>query len=231
MLEMLGIGLAGAIVYLDTTAVAQLMICQPLIACGLWGVITGNPETGFFFGITFQLLWLGSLPVGAVKFPEGNLGALIATGIAISLADANGLPSWIVLASAALIGLVAAYLGAEVTTQVRRIMTTQAARIVEAARAGDVNKFRLWFAGAVGIHAAAGFLFTVVLFAAGRALLRVGLNSRVIPSSWETALSGLWPGLLGVGAAVIAARLVTKKMWPAFAIPLVLILLAGWRWL
>lgn len=231
MLEALGIGLAGAIVYLDTTAVAQIMICQPLVACGLWGVIAGNPQTGIFFGIAFQLLWLGSLPVGAVKFPEGNLGALIATGIAISLAEAGGLPSWIVLASAALIGLVAAYLGAEMTTQVRRIMTTHAARIVEAARGGEAKRFRRLFAGAIGIHAAAGFLFTVVLFVAGRTLLHVGLKSQTIPPSWESALAGLWPGLLGVGVAVIAARLVTKRTWPAFAIPLAVILLMGWRWL
>ncbi|MDD5089133.1 MAG: PTS sugar transporter subunit IIC [bacterium] len=231
MFEALGIGLAGAIVYLDTTAVAQLMICQPLIACGLWGVIAGNPETGILFGIAFQLLWLGSLPVGAVKFPEGNLGALIATGIAVSLAKSNTLPSPTVLACAALIGMIAAYLGAEVTTRIRTMMTTHAAKIVEAARAGNPGQFRRLFAGAAGMHAAAGFLFTLVGFVLGRALLQYGLGDAASAPWWNGVLAGLRPALLGTGAAVIAARLVTKKTWPTFAVSLGLMLLAGWRWL
>ena len=62
------------------------MICQPLIACPLWGILVGRPEIGLFFGVVFQLIWLGNLQIGAAKFPEGNIGAFV-TSLAFAYLD------------------------------------------------------------------------------------------------------------------------------------------------
>lgn len=232
------VAVAGAIVYLDTTAVGQIMICQPLIACPLWGMIVGRPEIGLFFGVTFQLLWLGSLPIGAAKFPEGNLGALIATALAAGIPPLeNGEPAWIVLAVAALIGILAAQLGGEVTPLVRKVMNNYAPRVVQAAEEGKAGKFRVLFGGAVAIQAAAGFLFTLAMFLAGKWIFSLytgnfsaaGVSGAVVGST-DTLLSGIWPALLGASVAVVVREFVHKRHLAWFAIPAICFFIAGWLW-
>ncbi|MBI5058398.1 PTS sugar transporter subunit IIC [candidate division KSB1 bacterium] len=218
--------LAGMVVYLDTTAVGQLMICQPLIACPLYGLLMGRPEIGLFFGVGFQLLWLGSLPIGAAKFPEGNVGALIATATAASVpATAAGEPAWFVLAIATMAGVLASYLGGEATPLVRKAMNHVAPRVVSAAAADDRLQFRLLVLGAVAIHALTGALLALVGYGFGRALLALYLGDYAalgVPTSiveaTDSLFSGLWPGLLGAGAAVLFARFVRKRNVVAYGL-------------
>ena len=234
----LWVAVAGAIVYLDTTAVGQFMICQPLIACPLWGLIVGRPEIGLFFGVTFQLLWLGSLPIGAAKFPEGNLGAFVATALAARIpASGNGEPAWVVLAVAAFIGIVAAQIGGEMTPLVRKLMDRYAPRVVAAAEAGRTGMFRLLFAGAIAVHAAAGFFFTLIVFFAGQWVFSLYTGSfsaagvsRAVVGSTDVLLSGIWPAMLGAGVAVIARQFVVKRHLAWFLAPTLIAFLTVWLW-
>ncbi|MBU0507405.1 PTS sugar transporter subunit IIC [bacterium] len=225
MWQAVWVGLAGAVVYLDTTAVAQLMICQPLIACPLWGFVIGRPEVGLFFGIGFQLLWLGSLPVGAARFPEGNLGALIATAIAAGFPAVHaGLPDGAALAGATFLGILTAYVGSEVTPLIRKEIASHVEKFVAAAQAGEVCRFRRLFFGAVGIHAGAGFVMASVAYLFGSWGLRLGLDLLELPNL------DIAPALLGAGAAVIAGRLVSRRNLSYFAVPAIVVLLVGLLW-
>jgi mannose/fructose/N-acetylgalactosamine-specific phosphotransferase system component IIC len=232
-------GLAGAIVYLDTTAVGQFMIGQPLIACPLFGLLVGRPEIGLFFGVTFQLLWLGSLPVGAAKFPEGNIGALVATALAASAAPlSNGDPAWIVLAVAAAIGILTAHFGAAATTLLRKMMNGYTARVVHAAEDEKSVPFSLLFSGAVGLHAATGAALTIAALCVGNWILtqyvgafaQAGISAAIVAQT-DRLLHGLWPALLGVGAMVLARQFVkrTTVLWYALAAATGVV--AGWLWL
>jgi mannose/fructose/N-acetylgalactosamine-specific phosphotransferase system component IIC len=218
---------AGMVVYLDTTAVAQIMICQPVIACPLWGWMAGRLDVGILFGIIFQLLWSGSLPVGASKFPEGNVGALTATALAVNAAQAAGneLP-WFAFTLAILIGLIIAYAGAEVTAFVRRLMVGYAPRVVTAAEAGDNARFSLLFAGAVGIHALAGLLLTAAGLLVGSILLK-----SVNGGAAQEVFHGIWPVMLGAGAAVVVSRFVKRGRLRWFYAALALGVGGGWLWL
>jgi mannose/fructose/N-acetylgalactosamine-specific phosphotransferase system component IIC len=229
IVELLWVSLAGMIVFLDTTAVAQFMICQPLIACPLWGLIVGRPEIGLFFGLAFQLIWLGSIPIGAARFPEGNIGALIATALAASVpAPAIG-TNWTVLTIAALLGIASATVGSSLTPLVRRILNHYTPRVIEAAKNGQSWRFSVLFVGAVGIHALAGFLFTGLAYGTGRIILSFyGSNPAGFGERW---LMALWPGLLGAGAGVIASRFIQKKSAGWFAAAAMMGLGAGWLWL
>jgi mannose/fructose/N-acetylgalactosamine-specific phosphotransferase system component IIC len=218
---------AGMVVYLDTTAVAQIMICQPIIACPVWGWIAGRLDVGILFGIIFQLLWSGSLPVGASKFPEGNVGALTATALAVNAASVGGneLP-WLALTLAILIGVVIAYAGAEVTALVRRLMVGYAPRVTAAAEAGDNVRFSFLFAGAVGIHALAGLLLTAAGLLAGNIVLKI-VNGGAAPELFR----GVWPIMLGAGAAVVVSRFAKRGRLRWFLGALALGLGGGWLWL
>jgi mannose/fructose/N-acetylgalactosamine-specific phosphotransferase system component IIC len=211
---------AGMVVYLDTTAVAQFMICQPIIACPAWGWIAGRPDVGILFGVIFQLLWSGSLPVGAAKFPEGNVGALAATALAVQAASSGGneLP-WLVLSLAVLVGVITAYAGAELTGFVRRLMARIEPRVLTAAEEGNKARFSVLFAGAVGIHALAGFFLTAAGLLAGKFIL-----SAVNSYAARTLFRGIEPATLGIGAAVIVLHFARRErmrwFWAALVIGL-----------
>jgi mannose/fructose/N-acetylgalactosamine-specific phosphotransferase system component IIC len=216
---------AGMIVYLDTTAVAQIMISQPIIACPLWGWMAGRWEIGILFGIIFQLLWSGSLPVGAARFPEGNVGALVATALAVRTAGNGSELPWLALTLAIAAGVATAYAGTEATVRVRRILTHIAPRLTTAAERGDAARFRFWFCGALGVHAAAGLLLSAAGLAAGIGLLRLA-------NTVETELfSGIAPVMLGIGAAVIVSRFVKHAQIGWFLAALAVGLGGGWLWL
>jgi mannose/fructose/N-acetylgalactosamine-specific phosphotransferase system component IIC len=234
--ETVWVALAGMIVFLDTTAVAQSMICQPIIACPLFGILAGRPEIGLFFGVTFQLLFSGTLPVGAAKFAEGNVGALIATAVAVQVPPLRtGEPAWLVIFLGVLVGVLVAQLGKELTPTVRRVMNGYAPRILSAAMAGRSARFSVLYVGAIGINAVAGFAFTGLCFLAGKWILSFyvghlasGGLSVALAELTDNLLSGLWPGLLGVGVAVFAHRFLRKSNLAFFAVSAAIV---GGAWL
>ena len=73
----------GGIVALDTTAVLQIMISRPIMACSIVGLILGNFPLGFMMGVLLEFLYISELPIGAAKFSESNVGSTAAATIAI----------------------------------------------------------------------------------------------------------------------------------------------------
>jgi mannose/fructose/N-acetylgalactosamine-specific phosphotransferase system component IIC len=223
--------LAGTIVYLDTTAIAQFMICQPLIACPLWGMIVGRPEVGLFFGVVFQLIWLGNLQIGAAKFAEGNIGAFVATVLACRVpAQDSGNPAWITLLLALLVGLFIAQLGSELAPLVRKLMARVVPNYVLAAESGNNTKVRGWFLAAFGLHVAIGLGFLLLALLAGNFAFRLllgnfyelGINESLTGAT-DVLLSGVWPTMLGAGAAIVLLMLVRRKTLPLFVLSAVVI--------
>jgi mannose/fructose/N-acetylgalactosamine-specific phosphotransferase system component IIC len=217
--EIIWAALAGMIVYLDTTALAQIMICQPVIACPAWGFFVGRPEVGLIFGVVFQFIWLGNLQIGAAKFAEGNIGAFVATVLATLVPDsAGGQHLWIVFAVTFVFGLVVSHLGGELTPIIRRIVGRLISGYVSAAESGNGIKLRIYFLLALAVHLSAGFLFALICLSAGRFTLRhlfgefyrTGLSETLIVDS-NTLLTGLPSALLGAGAAITVSVLLRKR--------------------
>jgi mannose/fructose/N-acetylgalactosamine-specific phosphotransferase system component IIC len=228
--------LFGAVVYLDTTAAFQFMLCQPIMACPLYGLIVGRPEVGIFFGISFQLLWLRALPVGAARFPEGNLGALIATVLACAIPPTtDGQTSMLILACATLAGLLAASLGRHLTPTVRQVMRRIADSYQSAVLETKNHLARALFVLALGINAAAGAAYVLVLYVvslfAMQALLGVSTQTPLSMQSAELTddlWGGLNPALLGAGVGIAAQRFVRNHTlrWTigGFAMGLIILL-------
>ncbi len=213
------IALFGAIVYLDTTAAFQFMFCQPIIACPLYGMIVGRPEIGLFFGITFQLLWLKALPVGATRFPEGNLGALIATALAATIPPTPGREtSMLVLACATLAGLLAAGFGRHLTPTVRQVMKRFADSYQSAVMETQNHLSRALFVAALSFNAMAGAAYVLVLYFvflfAMHGLLGVSAQVPLPTQSAELTdelWAGLGPALVGAGVGIVAERFIRKR--------------------
>jgi len=214
--------LAGTVVYLDTSVIGQTLLGQPIIACVLYGLLVDRPEVGLFFGVIFELMWLANLQIGAAKFAEGNLGALIATATAASIApsEVTGEPSWFVLLLSTAVGLIFAHLGRELAPLVRRSMNGVAESYMNAAARNDDAAARGWTLAAIGIHTVAGFGFTLVGVLCGQLVMRLyfgefyalGPSTSTVEAT-DVLCSSMWPALLGVGAAAAMLQLVTRRDW------------------
>jgi mannose/fructose/N-acetylgalactosamine-specific phosphotransferase system component IIC len=80
--EWLLLGALGALVFLDAWPVGQTMLSRPIVAGPLAGAVLGAPAEGVFWGAVFEAVYLGVLPVGAARYPDAGLAALVAAVIA-----------------------------------------------------------------------------------------------------------------------------------------------------
>ncbi len=76
------VAFVGALLGLDNIAVGQFMLAQPAIGAVFVGYIVGEPLLGIWAALTFQLLWVGQIPVGAYVPPSAPITAIAAVGLA-----------------------------------------------------------------------------------------------------------------------------------------------------
>jgi mannose/fructose/N-acetylgalactosamine-specific phosphotransferase system component IIC len=106
--------LLGGWAALDGTAVGPFMVSRPLPIGILAGFILGDPLTGLQVGLLLELLFLGSLPMGAARLPEPGPATLPAVAAAVGLGGGGGM-LWAVVW-----GVVGAGLGGWTVTLQRR---------------------------------------------------------------------------------------------------------------
>lgn len=58
---------------------------QPIVLCPIIGAILGNLQLGIVVGGAYQLIQIGSMPIGGAQPPNAILGGIMATVFAISL--------------------------------------------------------------------------------------------------------------------------------------------------
>ena len=113
----------SVVVGLDLISVGQFLLSRPLVAGVVAGAILGDPAVGGAVGIVFELFALDWLPIGAVRYPDYGLGAVIGT------AAVSGAPYEVALGVGVVTGLVAAVLGGVGSHLVRQANASATARI------------------------------------------------------------------------------------------------------
>jgi mannose/fructose/N-acetylgalactosamine-specific phosphotransferase system component IIC len=96
-----GAALVVGVLGLDQTAVAQVLLSQPLVGGVILGWSAGDPGAGLLAGAFFQFLCLTDLPVGASIPPDTALAGLIGVAAFLLLGQP---PGW---GEQALLGLLA----------------------------------------------------------------------------------------------------------------------------
>ena len=99
------LGLWGVFVGLDMASVAQTMVSRPLVAGSVAGLIVGDPAGGLMMGVILEFFALEVLPVGAARYPDYGLGAVVA------VATAAGSPSVLGTGLGVGVGLMVSYVG------------------------------------------------------------------------------------------------------------------------
>lgn len=172
--------LMGGIAALDGTSVGQTMLSRPLVAATLAGWVMGDPLTGLLVGGMLELLYLGLLPAGGVRFPETGPASVVAGATAASMGAAGAVPL------ALLLGIVVAELGAMSITAVRKVngrfVPDPETGPVDAAKLESLHRLLVLLEGARG----------VALTGIGLLLARVTLGG--MAPHWP--LSDQWTALL-----------------------------------
>lgn len=192
------LGLVAGALALDATAALQVMVSQPLVSGAIAGLVVGDPGLGAAVGATLQLVWVGSLPVGAAPFPDVAPATVVGVGLAHLLGRAGVAPAW-ALAAGVIVGLATGAVGRAVVLRLRGFNTRLADLAWRSAERGDPSGVGSAVALGLAARFAAGFLVAVVLLGTAAAALRGILPGRAL-APFPTFL---WAA--PVGAAVVAS--------------------------
>lgn len=139
--------LLGGLLSLDTAAAFQLLISQPIVACTFIGWVSNDLLMGMQIGLVMQLIWISTLPIGAVVFPNGNVGSLIAAIVAVKLNSLAVGFSQLIIFLSVILGLLFSFIGAHAMRFVRMgnvIILNRVLRKVEKNRFNAVQFSVMW---------------------------------------------------------------------------------------
>ena len=184
---------------------------QPLVACTLIGLVTGNLTAGIVLGGTLQMIALGWANVGAAIAPDAAL-ASVASAIILVLGG-QGVKG---VGAAIAVAVPLAVAGLFLTMIVRTLAVPIVHIMDSAAEEGNMRKLEAW-------HIVAIFMQGVRIAIPAGALLFIPaktvsdfLNSM---PAWLTDGMAIGGGLVvAVGYALVINMMATKEVWPFFVL-------------
>ena len=193
----------------------QFHFHQPVIACTLIGLVTGNLVPCLILGGSLQMIALGWSNVGAAVAPDAAL-ASVASAIILVLGGQGkaGVSSEIALAiPLAVAGLLLTIIARTLATLIVHIMDA-------AAKEGSFAKLEMWHYIAIIMQGLRIAIPAALILAIGAAPVR-GLLSAM--PAWLTDGLSIGGGMVvAVGYAMVINMMATKEVWPFFALGFVL---------
>jgi PTS system mannose-specific IIC component len=188
---------------------------QPIIACTLIGLVTGNLVPCLILGGTLQLIALGWANIGAAVAPDAAL-ASVASAIILVLSGQGKAG----VASAIAIAVPLAVAGLLLTIIVRTIATALVHFMDAAANEGNIRKIEFWQIVAICLQGLRIAIPAALIIAIGAGPVRDLLTSM---PTWLTEGLAIGGGMVvAVGYAMVINMMATKEVWPFFAIGFVL---------
>ncbi|MFD1418937.1 PTS mannose/fructose/sorbose transporter subunit IIC [Companilactobacillus keshanensis] len=188
---------------------------QPVIACTLIGLVTGNLIPCLILGGSLQMIALGWANIGAAVAPDAAL-ASVASAIILVLGG-EGRKG---VASAIAIAVPLAVAGLLLTIIVRTITTGIVHIMDKAAEEGSFRKIEFWQIVAICLQGIRIAIPAAMILAIGAGPVRGMLNAM---PSWLTDGLAVGGGMVvAVGYAMVINMMASKEVWPFFAIGFVL---------
>jgi len=210
-MDLLPISLVGSLLALDTTAVMQVLISQPLVSGTILGWLLGDVTLGLHIGVLLQFLWLNQLPVGAAKIPEGNLASVIAVILVFRL-DMFVVAKYNMLILAVILyTLLISYIGTLLITQLRKwniLFLDRVSKLLDegyVCSLGQINMMALL----MHLVVITGAIYISVVF--GEQLLSNIIS--VVPASWNTAARDVEIAIIGSGIGLVLNFYRERKNW------------------
>lgn len=188
---------------------------QPIIACTLIGLVTGNLVPCLILGGTLQMIALGWANVGAAVAPDAAL-ASVASAIILVLGG-KGTEG---VSSAIAIAVPLAVAGLLLTIICRTVATAFVHFMDSAAKEGNIRAIEMWHIIAICLQGIRIAIPAGLILAVGAGPITKLLNSMPI---WLTDGLAIGGGMVvAVGYAMVINMMATKEVWPFFAIGFVL---------
>ncbi|NRD77638.1 PTS mannose/fructose/sorbose transporter subunit IIC [Bacillus sp. BRMEA1] len=188
---------------------------QPLVACTLIGLVTGNLVPCLILGGTLQLIALGWANIGAAVAPDAAL-ASVASAIILVLSGQGKAG----VASAIAIAVPLAVAGLLLTIIVRTLATAIVHFMDAAAQEGNIRKVEFWQIVAICMQGLRIAIPAALIVAVGAGPVRDLLSSM---PTWLTGGLAIGGGMVvAVGYAMVINMMATKEVWPFFVIGFVL---------
>ena len=183
---------------------------QPIFTCPLIGAILGNFELGVVVGGSYQLVQIGSMPIGGAQPPNAILGGIMATVFAVSLgmeATPEGVGAALGLA------IPFAVFGQYAVTLTFTIMSGMMAKADQCAENADVKGIRnINFMEMAILGTLFGLLAVAGLY--GGSALGQTLQDFSFQFSWVMAgLDAAGGAMKFVGFAILMKVMMSNEMW------------------
>ncbi|KRK32645.1 PTS mannose/fructose/sorbose transporter subunit IIC [Loigolactobacillus bifermentans] len=188
---------------------------QPVIACTLIGLVTGNLMPCLILGGTLQMIALGWANIGAAVAPDAAL-ASVASAIILVLGGQGKAG----VSSAIAIAVPLAVAGLLLTIIVRTLATAIVHFMDAAANEGSFAKVDFWHIVAICLQGVRIAIPAALILAIGAGPVKSLLNA--MPAWLTDGLSVGGGMVVAVGYAMVINMMATKEVWPFFAIGFVL---------
>lgn len=184
---------------------------QPLVACTLIGLVTGQLEAGIILGGTLQMIALGWANIGAAVAPDAAL-ASVASAIILVLGGQGtaGVSTTIAVA------IPLAVAGLFLTMVVRTLSVACVHRMDAAAEKANFKGVELWHIIAIAMQG-----LRIAIPAGALLFIPATTVQNFLTSmpAWLTDGMAIGGGMVvAVGYAMVINMMATKEVWPFFAI-------------
>ena len=184
---------------------------QPLVACTLIGLVTGQLEAGIILGGTLQMMALGWANIGAAVAPDAAL-ASVASAIILVLGG-QGVKG---VGTAIAVAIPLAVAGLLLTMICRTLAVPMVHFMDAAAEKGDFKAVELWQIAAICMQGLRIAIPAACLLVIPSDAVAGFLNSM---PAWLTEGMAIGGGMVvAVGYAMVINMMATKEVWPFFAI-------------
>jgi len=188
---------------------------QPLVACTLIGLVTGNLVPCLILGGSLQMIALGWANIGAAVAPDAAL-ASVASAIILVLGGQGKAG----VSSAIAIAIPLAVAGLLLTIICRTIATVFIHFMDADAKEGNIGKVEMWHVIAICMQGVRIAIPAALILAVGAGPIRALLEAMPV---WLTDGLAIGGGMVvAVGYAMVINMMATKEVWPFFAIGFVL---------
>lgn len=188
---------------------------QPLVACTLIGLVTGQLIPCLILGGSLQMIALGWANIGAAVAPDAALASVAAAIILVLSGEGKaGVSSSIAIA------IPLAVAGLLLTIICRTIATAFVHFMDAAAKEGNIRKVEMWHIIAICMQGIRIALPAALILIIGAGPIRTLLTSM---PAWLTDGLAIGGGMVvAVGYAMVINMMATREVWPFFAIGFVL---------
>lgn len=205
-----GLVVLSLICGLDRTALAQTLLCRPVVCGSLCGLIMGNYSAGLLMGALMELLWLMRLPVGATVAPDDTQATIAAVFLfcGFSAEHYAPIPESVLIAVVLLFAAVFAYIGRLIDIGARhmngRIQRLAQSRLVRVS--GTDSPCALRWANVAGLStfALAGLFSQIIILCATLSSI-VLITPLLARFPWQVSEVPIFAALLaGVSAVYVS---------------------------